>query len=120
MLVVDDEKDIVFVLKSALDGSGYITDSAADGLEALKKVASFKPDLIILDIMMPVLDGYSVNLRLRENPETAGIPVVIVTGKGHMQEFLKAREGVSVAAYLEKPFKVATLLSTVNEILQRQ
>ena len=67
--------------------------------------------------MMPRLDRYSVNLRLKENPETANIPVIVITGRGHIKELLKLREELSVAAYLEKPFPVSALLEKVEEIL---
>lgn len=117
ILLVDDERDIVYILKAALEKKGYEVIEAYDGIEALEKTAAHKPDAILLDIMMPRLDGYSVNLRLKENPETANIPVIVITGRGHIKELLKLREELSVAAYLEKPFPVSALLEKVEEIL---
>jgi len=117
ILIVDDEQDIVTVLHAALQKKGYDVCDAADGFEALQKVGVEKPDLILLDIMMPKLDGYSVNFRLKENPETAKIPVIVITGRGNMQEFLKVRDDLTVAAYLEKPFTVVMLLEKIHEIL---
>jgi two-component system alkaline phosphatase synthesis response regulator PhoP len=118
ILVVDDETDIRFVLRQALEEAGYQVSEAADGIETMQKIKEERPDLILLDIMMPKLDGYSVNLRLKDDPETAHIPVFVITGKGHVQELLKIREELQVAEYLEKPFTVKVLLQKMQEILR--
>ena len=118
ILIVDDERDIVFVLKMALEKNGYLVSEAYDGIEALEKIGADKPDLILLDLMMPRMDGHSVNLKLKENPATALIPVVVITGKGHLKELLEIKDGISVAAYLEKPFTVAMLLEKIKELLK--
>ena len=120
VIVVDDEPDIVFVLRTALERAGYSVDEASNGLEALQKIGVRRPDAIILDLMMPKLDGHSVNLRLKEDPATAQIPVIVMTGKGHLKELLDIREDLKVAAYLEKPFQVATLLGKLDEIVGRR
>ncbi|HRY29256.1 MAG TPA: response regulator [Elusimicrobiota bacterium] len=117
VLIVDDEPDVVFVLKTALEKNGYAAETAANGVEALEKVPSLRPDAIVLDLMMPKLDGISVNARLKENPETREIPVFVVTGKGHLRELLEVRQDFRVAAYLEKPFRVAQLLEKLREVL---
>ena len=117
ILIADDEKDIVIILKLALEKEGYAIISAYDGLEALEKVAAEKPDLILLDIMMPKMDGYSVNLKLKENPETAKIPVIVITGRGQLKELVQARQEITILAYLEKPFTVAMLLGKIREAL---
>ena len=119
VLIVDDEPDVVFVLKTALERNGYRTEEASNGLEALEKVRAQPPDAIVLDIMMPKFDGHSVNLRLKENPQTAHIPVVIVTGKGHLKELFEIRKSLRVAAYLEKPFRVSILLEKLKEIFEQ-
>jgi CheY-like chemotaxis protein len=117
ILVVEDEKDIILVLRMALEKEGYVISEANDGIEALERVQAEKPDLILLDIMMPKLDGYTVNVRLKDNPETAKIPVIIITGRGQVQEMLKLREELKSTAYLEKPFTVAMLLEKIKELL---
>ena len=117
ILVVDDEPDIVFVLTTALKKNGYRTEEAFNGLEALEKIRLHAPDAMIMDIMMPKLDGHAVNLQLKEDPATAGIPVIIITGKGHFKELLGIHEGVNVAAYLEKPFPISLLLEKLRNIL---
>ena len=117
ILIVDDERDIVTIIKFALEKEGYEIGEAYDGLEALAKVNSCKPDLILLDIMMPKMDGHSVNLKLKERLETAGIPVIVITGKGQLKELIQSRQDLAISAYLEKPFTVATLIATIKEIL---
>lgn len=79
VLVADDEKPIVKVLTEKLTEEGFIVDQAYDGEEALKKVEEGKPDLILLDIIMPKLDGSGVYRKLKENPATKDIPVIILT-----------------------------------------
>lgn len=118
VMIVDDERDIVLILKMALEKAGYDVVEAYDGLEALGKVKHENPDLILLDIMMPHMDGHSVNLKLKEDPATAHIPVIVITGRGHLKELLQVRDEVRIAAYLEKPFTVAMLLDKIKENLK--
>ncbi|MDD2806802.1 MAG: response regulator [Elusimicrobiales bacterium] len=118
ILIVDDEPDILFVLTTAIRKNGYLVDTASNGLEALEKIKADRPDAVIMDIMMPKMDGNTVNLKLKEDPDTAGIPVIIMTGKGHFKELLEIREGINVAAYLEKPFPISMLLEKLRGILK--
>ena len=115
ILVVDDEKDIVEIISMYLEREDYEPLAAYDGHEALQKIISQKPDLIVLDIMMPKLDGHSLNIKLKENPETKDIPVIVITGKGHLREIIMAREDVTVVDYLEKPFQM-NLKSDIEKI----
>jgi len=117
ILIVDDEPDIVFVLTTAMKKNGYATQEAFNGLEALEKIKIQVPDAIVMDIMMPKMDGHSLNIALKKDPKTAGIPVIIITGKGNFKELLDIKEGVNVAAYLEKPFPISLLLDKLREIL---
>lgn len=116
LIVIDDEPDIRFVLRTALERAGYRVEEAANGIEALERINANPPDAVILDLMMPKLDGHSVNLRLKENPTTAHIPVIVITGKGYLKELLEIREDLKVTAYLEKPFQVKTLLDKLDEL----
>jgi DNA-binding response OmpR family regulator len=120
ILVVDDEKDIVEIISIFFEREGYEVVGAQDGIEALEKIAAEKPALIIMDIMMPKLDGHSVNIKLKENPETKDIPVIIITGKGHLREIVMAKNDVTVADYLEKPFQMKELLEKVKSILVKK
>lgn len=79
ILIVDDEQLVIKALREKLLSEGFAVDSAYDGQEALLKVAKAKPDLILLDIIMPKLDGISVLKRLKQSPETNNIPVIILT-----------------------------------------
>ena len=86
ILVVDDNRSLVRVLAGVLRNAGYRVSTAFDGVEALEQVRERKPDLILLDIVMPRIDGYAVCRHLQGDPETAGIPVLILTRKGHVDE----------------------------------
>ncbi|HOW89841.1 MAG TPA: response regulator [Elusimicrobiales bacterium] len=117
VLIVDDEEDIIFVLTTALRKHGYRAERASNGAEALEKIKALSPDAVVMDIMMPKMDGNTANLKLKEDPLTASIPVIIMTGKGHFRELLDIREGVNVAAYLEKPFPISLLIEKLRSIL---
>ncbi|MCB4790931.1 MAG: response regulator [Elusimicrobia bacterium] len=117
ILIADDEPDILSILGDLLTKAGFNVTLAKDGLETLEKVNKDKPDLIVLDIMMPRLDGHSVNIKLKENKETANIPVIIMTAYGHFKKLLEVRNELTVSAYLEKPFPVSMLLEKIKEIL---
>jgi CheY-like chemotaxis protein len=111
ILVVDDEKAIRELLARVLTIAGYEVDSAADGHEALERVAARRPDLILLDLMMPVLDGWSVLDRLREQRDPP--PVVVVSA------YLDRGRVVAAGAvgYLSKPFRSTDLLETCRRVL---
>lgn len=119
ILLVDDDPDLLVVLRAALSRAGYEVACAADGEEALEKVRSELPDLIVLDLMMPKLDGYSVHRKLKEDPRTAGIPVVVLTAYGNLEEFVQVRKDLRIAAYLEKPVSMAKFMETLSKVLER-
>ncbi|OGS43097.1 MAG: hypothetical protein A2539_09425 [Elusimicrobia bacterium RIFOXYD2_FULL_34_15] len=116
ILVVDDEKDVVEVITMYLEKEDYEVTNAFDGLEALEKITNERPDLVILDVMMPKLDGHSLNIRLKENPHTRDIPVIVMTGKGHLREIITARKDVTIVDYLEKPFQMQELLEKIKNV----
>ena len=86
-------------------------------MEALDKINEEKPDLIVLDIMLPKLDGHSLNIQLKKNPETANIPVVVMTGRGGLKDLLQLKENVNISAYLEKPFPIRLLKEKIENLL---
>src|SRR5437762_12429797 len=102
VLVVEDEKDLADLLVYNLRKAGYQVASAVTGLRALKAVADRRPDLILLDIMLPELSGTEVASRVRANPETASIPIIMLTAKG---EEVDQVVGLTVGAddYVTKP-----------------
>ncbi len=116
ILVVDDEKDLVEVLLKRLRAHGYEAVSAADGEEALRIIKKERLDLIILDIMMPVMDGTELAEILRDDPKTKNIPLIFVTALGVKQE----DDGYSLAgahAVFAKPFDSKELLGKIDELL---
>ncbi|MBI4668941.1 MAG: response regulator [Elusimicrobia bacterium] len=116
ILIVDDDADVRFVIRIGLEKDGFIAEEAQDGLEALKRLKQFLPDAILLDIMMPGLDGFGVRRRVKGDPKTAGIPIVVITGKAHIKEVFELRASSDIAAYLEKPFPLQMLTETLNKI----
>jgi DNA-binding response OmpR family regulator len=118
LLVVDDEKDLVDLLTYNLRKAGYQVSSATTGLRALQAVTERRPDLILLDVMLPELTGTEVAARLRANPETSTIPIIMLTAKGGEADQLV---GLSVGAddYVVKPFSPRVLLARVEAVLRR-
>ncbi|RKD22206.1 two-component system, OmpR family, response regulator VicR [Caminicella sporogenes DSM 14501] len=115
ILVVDDEKPISDIIKFNLDQEGFKVDVAFDGEEALKKVYQFQPDLIILDVMLPKLDGFQVCRKVRENFNT---PILMVTAK---EEEVDKVLGLELGAddYITKPFGMRELIARVKANLRR-
>lgn len=116
ILVVDDEKDVVELLTFLLEKDGYNVVTAYNGKEALNVVEKANPDLILLDVMMPELDGYTVQTQLLENPNTKHIPIIILTAKGQLRDVFAMSS--NVAAYIEKPFDPKTLRTKIQESLR--
>ena len=116
VLIADDEPNIVAALEFLLQRNGYEVSVAQNGDEALRLVAEFKPDLVLLDIMMPVRSGYEVCRRLRERPEWRHIKVVMLSAKGRDAEVSK---GLAIGAdlYVTKPFSTRELIGNINKLL---
>jgi two-component system alkaline phosphatase synthesis response regulator PhoP len=118
VLVVDDEKDVVELVKFLLERDGHTVLEAFNGREALERANAEHPDLIILDIMMPEMDGYTVNARLTENEATRRIPVIILTAKGQMRDVFEMAS--NVAFYMEKPFDPKHLREKIQDVLTKR
>ena len=118
ILVVEDESAIVDIVCRALRRHGYETESAGDGDAALDKAATLRPDLVILDLMLPKMDGWEVCRRLRAMPETASTPVIMLTARRDERDVL---EGLEIGAddYIKKPFSLAELVARVRALLRR-
>ncbi len=117
ILVVDDEVDIVRLITLKLANEGFKVIGAGDGEEALKKVAEDKPDLIILDISMPKMDGWEVCEKLKAKPESKDIPIIMLTALGYIAEEFKGLQ-LGAVRYLKKPFDTDTLVTTVYQVLE--
>jgi two-component system alkaline phosphatase synthesis response regulator PhoP/two-component system response regulator VicR len=116
VLAVDDERAIVRLIQVNLERQGYTVVTASDGREALEKIAAEKPDLVVLDVMMPYLDGFEVLATLRKNPDTLDLPVIMLTAKAQDADVFRGwSQGVD--AYLTKPFNPHELISFVKRIL---
>jgi two-component system response regulator MprA len=115
ILVVDDDPEIVSFLKRGLTYEGYTVDTAGDGTEALAKARNAEPNLVILDVMMPGMDGMEVSKRLRQ---ASSIPILMLTAKGTVADRVK---GLNSGAddYLVKPFSFDELLARVRALLRR-
>lgn len=114
LLIVDDEPSFVEVLKARLEFAGHAVQSAGSGEDALTMVAYEQFDFILLDVMMPNVDGYQFLQQLRANPRTRDIPVIVTTAVPKFRGE-KRMESMGVLAYLEKPFDVALLLSLIEK-----
>ncbi len=117
ILVVDDDYDTRTVVKTILAGSGYRIEEAQDGQEALDKLETITPNLIVLDVMMPGLSGYDVMERLKAKEETKSIPVIMLTAKSEPQDLITGYKDYSVDYYIPKPFTTRQLLAGINLIL---
>lgn len=117
ILVVDDEVYIVHILEFSLRMEGYEVVTALDGEQALEKVKTERPDLIVLDIMMPKLDGYEACRRLKGSPETGDIPIILLSAKGRNVD---QKIGIDAGAddYITKPFSPRKLVEKINSMLQ--
>ncbi len=116
ILVVDDDFGLRELLRQMLEFSGFEVEEAVDGLDALDKIGDFQPDLLVLDVMMPQMDGITLCKRLRAEPETAVLPIIMLSGKTQREAI---KEGLTAGAnkYLTKPMSFEHLIQSINELL---
>jgi two-component system alkaline phosphatase synthesis response regulator PhoP/two-component system response regulator VicR len=117
ILVVDDERHIVRLVQVNLEKAGYEVVTASDGVEALEKVPAENPDMIVLDVMMPRMNGFDVLKKLQADPATQEIPVIMLTAKAQDADIFKGWSS-GVSSYLTKPFNPMELLVFVQRIFQ--
>jgi CheY-like chemotaxis protein len=113
VLVVDDEPQVVWVLQFSLEAEGYTTYAATNGAEALAEISEHRPGLVVLDIMMPTMDGWSVLEELLKLPNDRRPRVVIVSALSSLRDRAKAAE-LGADAYVPKPFNVDELLEVLH------
>lgn len=118
VLIVDDESDLAELLGYNLWKSGYETRVVHDGEAGLQAISAFKPDLVVLDIMMPGLNGHQVLARIRGNTETASLPVIFLTAKNEEHDEI---EGLTKGAddFVTKPFSIRVLQARIERLLDR-
>jgi len=117
ILVVDDEPSIRRLLKVALTGRGFDVQEAEDGLQAMGMIAAEKPDLIVLDVMMPGLTGHEVHDRLRQRPETKELPILFLSAAGTFEEQHREIAADPFSDYLPKPFKPSDVAEHITAML---
>ena len=117
VLIVDDEPNIVIALEYLMRQSGFDVRTARSGDEALVAAGEFRPDLVLLDVMMPALNGYQVAQKLRDLPDLQRVKIVMLTAKGREAEVSK---GIAVGAdaYVTKPFSTVDLVAEIRRLLE--
>ncbi len=116
ILIADDEPNIALSLEFLMQDRGYTVAIAHNGEDALRLAAEFRPDLVLLDVMMPVINGFEVCRRLRADPLQRGLKILMLTARGRESE---VRRGLSEGAdaYLTKPFATRELVAIVSELM---
>jgi DNA-binding response OmpR family regulator len=118
IIIVEDERDIADLVAMRLKREGYDVDVAYDGVEGLNKIRSARPDLVLLDLMLPKMSGMEVATELRKDPRTADVPIIMLTAKGEESDVVV---GFHVGAddYVTKPFSMSVLLARIAALLRR-
>ena len=116
VLVVEDDKDLREMVCLMLEYSGFDVRSAVDGVDGLARLASEQPDLIVLDVMMPRMDGITMCRHVRETPETAELPIIMMSGKTQEEAIT---DGLTAGAnrYLRKPMSLDLLVQNIQDLL---
>ncbi len=117
VLVVDDEPQVVWVLQFSLEAEGYTTFAARDGLQAMSAIAEHHPKLMVLDIMMPSMDGWSVLEEMMQLPREERPRVIVVSAMANLRDRAKAAE-MGADAFMPKPFNVDDLLGVMHDLEQ--
>ncbi len=118
ILIVDDEEDVLELVRYNLDKNGYKSQTATSGEEAIEKAHAKLPELIILDIMLPGIDGLETCRRLKKDPKTEKIPIIMLTAKGEESDIITGLE-IGADDYITKPFSPKVLIARVRRILHR-
>ena len=118
ILVVDDEEDILELVKYNLEREGYLVDCVDTGEEAIERAVAIRPDGILLDLMLPGVDGIEVCRELRKNPDSRTIPIIMMTAKGEEADVVSGLE-VGADDYVPKPFSTKVLVARLRALLRR-
>ncbi len=116
LLIVDDEPSIAKVVRKQLEVAGFEVAVAKDGVEALASVQAHHPDLILLDVMLPKINGHEVCKALRADPQTRAIPIIMLSANARLQDEQHGLEQ-GASAYLTKPFQLDVLLRHIHQLL---
>lgn len=118
ILIVEDEESLLKLESILLTSKGYEVKGVPNGQAALQALAEAKPDLILLDVMLPEIDGFEVCRRIKSDPETRHIPIVMLTAKKSREDMAKG-EQVGADWYITKPFKSAMVIETIQRFLAK-
>lgn len=116
ILVVDDEEDLLLVLSARLKKAGYLVSTASNGFEGLGQISADKPDLVILDVMMPKMDGWQVLKYLRQNDATKELPVILLTAKSDMNSLDEGKRHKATDHFI-KPYEIEELLTFIQRYI---
>ena len=117
VLIADDEQNIVISLEFLMKREGYQVEVANDGEEAVRRIRASRPDLVLLDVMMPKKSGFEVCQEIRSDPEMAGIRILMLTAKGRETDVVKGL-ALGANAYMTKPFSTRELVDKVRSLLE--
>ena len=118
ILIVEDEESLLKLESILLTSKGYDVRGASNGQEALDAIAEEKPDLVLLDIMLPEIDGFEVCQRIKDDPATKEIPVIMLTAKKSREDMARG-EKVGADWYITKPFKSVMVIETIQRFLAK-
>ncbi len=118
VLIIEDQPDIVDLIDLILQRGGYQVLRAYNGTEGLELTRKHKPDVVLLDVMVPGLDGWEYHAAVRDDPELRHIPIIYVTARASAEERLRALDVEGAAAYIIKPFSPKELLQTIEYVLK--
>ena len=118
ILIVEDEESLLKLESILLTSKGYDVRGVSNGQEALEAIEEEKPDLVLLDIMLPEIDGFEVCQRIKENPKTRDIPVIMLTAKKSREDMARG-EKVGADWYITKPFKSVMVIETIQRFLAK-
>ncbi|MHB9114670.1 MAG: response regulator [Thermoleophilia bacterium] len=116
IVVADDDPDILNIVAMSLEAMGHTVERATNGREAVDLCARSRPDLVVMDLMMPEMNGYEATEALKANDETASIPVLALTAKAMRGDEERGRQA-GVDAYVTKPFRISQVIEVVEQLL---
>ena len=120
ILCIEDEPEMIDLIRLILERRGFNVQGAAGGMEGIKKVRELLPDLVLLDLMMPDMDGWEVYQQMKADEATRGIPVIVVTAKAQSIDKVLGLHIAKVDDYIAKPFSPQELLDSVEKVFARQ
>ncbi len=119
ILIVEDEESLLKLESILLSSKGFMVTAVTDGNEALKEFSKERPDLVILDVMLPGIDGYEVCRKIKEDPANSSIPIIMLTARKNTKDMERGLQA-GADAYITKPFKSANLVGTIERLLAGQ